>query len=134
MLAAPSGKGKTKILQEVRTRTDAPLVNINLELSRHMLELTEIQRAIQLPRILRDIIENFGNDLVLLDNIEMIFDIEMKQDPLRLLLGLSRNVTLVAAWNGTIADSYLTYSVPGHPEYRRYPIHDFIVVKPERTA
>jgi hypothetical protein len=38
--------------------------------------------------------------LVLLDNIELLFDVHLKQDPLRLLQGLSRNKTVVATWNG----------------------------------
>jgi len=72
--------------------------------------------------------------LVLLDNIEILFDVHLKQDPLRLLQGLSRNRTVVAAWNGSIVDGHMTYAVPDHPEYRRYPIRDFLVASPEVTT
>ena len=72
--------------------------------------------------------------LVLLDNIEILFDVHLKQDPLRLLQGLSRNKTVVAAWNGSIVDGHMTYAVPDHPEYRRYPIRDFLVASPEVTT
>jgi hypothetical protein len=71
--------------------------------------------------------------LVLLDNIEILFDVHLKQDPLRLLQRLSRNKTVVAAWNGTIVDGHMTYAVPDHHEYRRYPIRDFLVASPEVT-
>ena len=134
LVVAPAGAGKTTALQDVRNRTGAPLVNVNLALSRQMLELTELQRALQLPRLLQKIVSNGGNETILLDNIEVIFDISLQQDPLRLLQGLSRNKTVVAAWNGTIVDDYLTYAAPGHPEYRRYPIRDFLVVSPEMTT
>ncbi|MFH0778123.1 MAG: BREX-3 system P-loop-containing protein BrxF, partial [Candidatus Eisenbacteria bacterium] len=50
LLVAPAGSGKTAALRDVHQRTDAPLLNVNLELSRHMLDLTERQRALQLPR------------------------------------------------------------------------------------
>jgi hypothetical protein len=50
MLVAPSGAGKTAALQDVHDRTAVPLVNVNLELSRRLLDLTERQRALQLPR------------------------------------------------------------------------------------
>ncbi|MBC8457662.1 MAG: BREX-3 system P-loop-containing protein BrxF, partial [Deltaproteobacteria bacterium] len=53
LVVAPSGAGKTTALQDVRDRTGAPLVNVNLELSRLMLDLTQRQRALQLPRLLR---------------------------------------------------------------------------------
>ena len=52
LVVAPTGTGKTTALQDVQNRTGAPLVNVNLDLSRRMLELTERQRALQLPRLL----------------------------------------------------------------------------------
>ena len=134
LVVAPAGAGKTTALQDVRNRTGVLLVNVNLELSRRMLELTERQRVLQLPRLLQEIISDGGDEAILLDNIEIIFDINLQQDPLRLLQGLSRNKTVVAAWNGTIVDDYLTYAAPGHPEYRRYPMRDFLVVSPEMTT
>ena len=115
LVVAPTGAGKTTGLQDVQNRTGAPLVNVNLELSRRMLELTERQRVLQLPRLLQEIISNSGDETILLDNIEVIFDINLQQDPLRLLQGLSRNKTVVAAWNGTIVDDHLTYAAPGAP-------------------
>lgn len=134
IVVGPSGTGKTNALQDVRDHTGAPLVNVNLELSRRMLELTERQRALRLPELLREIIENGENTLILLDNLELIFDVGLEQDPLRLLQGLSRNNTVVAAWNGTIIKSSLVYAIPAHPEYRRYPIRDFLVASPEVAA
>ncbi len=157
ILAAPAGAGKTAALQDVRERTSALLINVNLELSRRMLDLTERQRALQLPRLLAEIVGASAADVVLLDNIELLFDPSLKQDPLRLLQGLSRNKTVVAAWSGEIrtdgrglrAESiisnnsapitqssslYLVYATPDHPEYKRYPVRDFLVVNPEAVA
>ncbi|MBU1472084.1 MAG: BREX-3 system P-loop-containing protein BrxF [candidate division Zixibacteria bacterium] len=131
LVVAPAGAGKTTALQDIRDRTGAPLVNVTLELSRRMLELTGHQRTLQLPRLLREIVGNGDDELILLDNIEIIFDVGLKQDPLRLLQGISRNKTLVAAWNGTIVEDLLTYAAPPHPEYRRYPMHDFLVASQE---
>jgi hypothetical protein len=109
MLVAPAGAGKTAALKDVHERTAAPLVNVNLELSRRMLDLTERQRALQVPRLLAEIVSSFVADVILLDNIEVLFDVSLKQDPLRLLQGLSRNRTMVAAW-GTAASTALLWS------------------------
>ncbi|MEW5978256.1 MAG: BREX-3 system P-loop-containing protein BrxF [Acidobacteriota bacterium] len=128
VLAAPAGGGKTAALHHVQKRTVAPLVNVNLELSRRMLALTQRQRTLQLPRILAELVGQTSADVVLLDNIEVLFDVDLKQDPLRLLKGLSRNRTLVVAWNGSIDDEYMTYASPTHREYRRYRLGDFLVV------
>jgi len=134
MLVAPPGAGKTAALQDVHERTAAPLVNVNLELSRRMLDLTERQRALQVPRLLADLVGASSGDVILLDNIEMLFDVSLKQDPLRLLEGLSRSRTVVAAWSGTIDAVHLVYATAEHPEYRRYPVRDFLVVIPEAAA
>jgi len=134
LVIAPAGAGKTTALLDIQDRTGAPLVNVNIELSRRMLDLTGRQRALQLPRLLRDLVSKSEGEMILLDNIEILFDVGLKQDPLRLLQGLSRNKTVVAAWNGTIVEDSLTYAAPAHPEYRRYPMRDFLVASPEVTA
>ena len=128
LVAAPSGGGKTRLLREVHRLTGAPLLNINLELSRRMLDLTGCQRVLQLPGLLSEIVYEPKGNVVLLDNTEILFDVELKQDPLRLLQGISRNKTVVAAWNGSVICDYLCYATSAHQEYRRYEICDFLVV------
>ena len=134
LLVAPAGSGKTAALRDVHERMAAPLVNVNLELSRRMLDLTERQRALQLPRLLAEIVGASAAEVILLDNIEVLFDVSLKQDPLRLLQGLSRNKTVIAAWGGSIDGEHMVYATPDHPEYRRYPLRDFLVVTPEAIA
>ena len=60
-------------------------------------------------------------DVVLVDNLELLFSPNLLQDPLKLLQGAARNRTIVAAWPGTLSGRQLTYAEPSHPEYRRYP-------------
>jgi len=131
LVIAPSRGGKTEALQEVLKRTGTPLINVNLELSRRMLDLTERQRALQIPRLLGDIVATPSGEVVLLDNIEILFDPHLKQDPLRLLQGLSRNKTIIAAWNGSFVNGYITYAKPDHLEYRRYPANNILIINPK---
>lgn len=134
LVVGPPGTGKTSALREVKKRTGAPLINVNLELSRRMLDLTERQRVLQVPRLLAEILKEANGDRILLDNIEILFDVSLRQDPLRLLQGLSRSKTVVVAWNGSVESGHITYAVPDHPEYRRYPIHDLLIAGPEAMA
>ena len=139
IVAAPSGSGKTAALQEVSERTGYPRINANLELSRRLLDLTERQRALQVPRLLGEIAGAASGDVVLLDNVEVLFDVTLKLDPLQCLLGLARNRTVVVAWNGTVTSdgahhSQLSYAEPGHAEYRRYPANDLVVMSPVVTT
>ncbi len=131
LVVGPEGKGKTSALQEVAKRIDARLVNISLELSRRMLDLTERQRALQVQRLLDQIVAEPESDVILLDNVEILFDVALQQDPLRLLQGLSRSRTVAAAWNGSIENDHLVYAAPHHPEYRRYPVGGFLVASTE---
>ena len=134
LLVGPPGAGKTTALQNLHQRLGAPLINVNLELSQQMLDLTQRQRALQLPRLLSEIVQGPGSDVVLLDNIELLFDASLQQDPLRLLQGLSRNTTLVVAWGGSVERGDLVYAEPGHHEYHRYPLKGLLVVQPDTTA
>lgn len=131
LVVGPEGKGKTSALQDVAKRVNASLININLELSRWMLDLTERQRALQVQRLLEQIVAEAESDVILLDNIEILFDVALEQDPLRLLQGLSRNTAVVATWNGSIENDHLIYAAPHHPDYRRYPVGGFLVTNTE---
>jgi Cdc6-like AAA superfamily ATPase len=131
VLVGLSGTGKTLVLQELARRLDIQVINLNLAITSSMLELTERQRVLQLGRILDVVVEAQPGMICLLDNIEILFDPAMKHDPLRLLLELSREKTIAVAWNGTISEGHLLYAAPGHPEYQRYPVKDFLVATVE---
>jgi hypothetical protein len=129
---APLGGGKTSTLQELGRHFGVPVLNVNLELSRKMLDLTERQRILQLPKLLNELVNGIKGGLAILDNIEILFDVSLKQDPLRLLQGISRNKTIVVAWNGSIDENNLIYAKPDHPEYQRYSAKDLLIVTPEK--
>jgi hypothetical protein len=103
-----------------------------LELSAQLLELTPKQRALHLPQIMDKIIEN-DHQVVILDNLELLFDVQMKQDPFRLLQRISRNHLVIASWNGSSKDGKLMYAETGHPEYRSYDLADTLIVKIENS-
>jgi hypothetical protein len=70
---------------------------------------------------------------VVLDNLEILFDKDLKQDPLRLLQGLSRNRAVVASWNGSMTSGRLLYAETGHPEYRSYNAVDALIVSMDKN-
>ncbi|KKM12038.1 ATPase AAA [Clostridiales bacterium PH28_bin88] len=128
LVVGPAGAGKTVALRDLAGVQGYPLLNLNRVLSERLLELREHQRPLQVLPILREIISSCRSRVVLLDNIELLFDIGLKQDPLRLLQDLSRQHTIVAAWNGKQEGGYLVYAEPEHPEYRRYPVRELQLV------
>ncbi|MEZ4614373.1 MAG: BREX-3 system P-loop-containing protein BrxF [Caldilineaceae bacterium] len=133
LLVGASGTGKTSVLRAIAEELDIPVINVNLALSAGLLELTAKQRTLHLPELLNNTVAE-GQSPVVLDNIEILFDTALQQDPLRLLQGLSRNRTVLASWNGSLHKGKLLYAEPGHPEYRSYEIGETVIVNMDGTT
>jgi hypothetical protein len=133
LAVGPAHTGKTAALTELAAKYKWPRVNVNLCLSEKLLELTHRQRAVRVAGILDDTVRSEKSAVVLLDNIEMLFAAELAQDPLKLLQSLSRSRTIVAAWPGNFDGAALTYAEPSHPEARRYPTPQAVIVRAGKT-
>jgi hypothetical protein len=104
-----STTGKTAALQVLAGRDGLPLISLNLELSRRLLDYTQQQRPLQVGRLLAEIVEATGRETVLVDNIEILF----------------------VAWPGEIAGGQVTYGTSDHAEYRHYAASDLLLVTAE---
>ncbi len=133
LLVGETGSGKTKVLHEFAGAIGTEVININLLLSVELLALSEKQRVLHLPEILDKIVDT-KQATVVLDNIEILFDQRLKQDPLKLLQLMSRNRSVIVAWNGKIEQGRLVYAETGHPEYRQYDGKELLFVGMNGTA
>jgi hypothetical protein len=139
LVVAQSGSGKTESLVAFSEHAGALYVNVNLELSERLLDLTQRQRQLRAAETLAELVsdasnkgpENVESRVVVLDNVEILFDVSLKLDPLTCLLQLSKNNLLVASWNGSVGNGNLIYARPGHPEYRKYDARDLLIVELE---
>ena len=124
LVVGPARSGKSTSLRAFQTASGAPLINVNLQISRGLLDLDQRSRVLQVPKLLNAIveIEARGADTVLFDNTEVLFDADLEQDPLHLLNTVARHRTVIAAWSGTAGSDALTYAKPGHREYKRYAL------------
>ena len=64
ILAGVPGSGKTAALQSIAHQAGRQIVNVNLELSKKMLELTRTQRSRQVERLLKEVIAAAPGDVV----------------------------------------------------------------------
>lgn len=133
LLVGEAGSGKTGVLREVAEEFGSSVVNVNLALAGELLTLTAKQRVLRLPDIFHQIAEQ-AQALLVLDNLEILFDKALQQDPLRLLQSISRNRAVVASWNGTMNSGRLLYAESGHPEYRSYDSVDALIVGMDGSA
>jgi hypothetical protein len=132
LVVGVAGSGKTSALRDLCDASGFTYVNLNLALSQRLLEHASKARPLRLRAALDDVMAKTEGVVVVLDNIEILFDPGLKQDPLRLLQLVSRNRTVVASWNGEATARTLTYAAVGHPEHRRYTDVDTILVRAGR--
>jgi len=128
ILAGPPGSGKTATMQSVAQKIGCQVVNVNLELSKKMLELSRTQRSRQVARLMKEVIAAVSGNVVLLDNLEILFDTGLAVEPLRLLQVSSRNRTVVASWSGSYVAGTLTYAEPGHPDFVQFKQSEAVVI------
>ena len=121
--------GKTRSVRAAASAAGWPVVNVNLQLCERLLEVPRRQRPIRAARIFGEIVEAQASPIVVLDNLEVVFDPELQLNPLSLLQGLARNVTLVVAWPGAYDGQTLVYAEPGHAEERKYVHPDALMVQ-----
>ncbi|MGC9423808.1 BREX-3 system P-loop-containing protein BrxF [Vibrio sp.] len=127
LVVGKNGSGKTSLLRETSDHYNTSIINVNLLLSKALLDLTPKQRSLNVPAILSGFIEKASSP-VILDNLEILFDNNIKQDPFRLLQHLSRRYTILASWNGSVENGRLVYAKPGHPEFREYNPEDIQLI------
>lgn len=135
LLVGPAGCGKTTALRALGCQPGYHYLNLGIDLGRLLLDLSERQRRLQLPALLDTLCAaRTSGEVVLLDNLELLFARSLAQEPLRLLERMSRNGILVAAWRGAIVDGALCYASPDHPEHRREPFGNHLVVLVDEAA
>ena len=107
-----------------------PRINLNLELSKLLIDIPAKRRSSKVDSFVTDIVK--GSDTegmgVILDNIELLFAVELQIDPLRLFENIGRNYLLIVSWPGKVHGKTLTYAEPGHGEYKHYPGVDCPIV------
>lgn len=127
LLIGPPGCGRTSLLSTLAEQTDSSVINLGLELGARLSKLPSKQRQIQAGNLLREIAhEHPRGDLLLIDNIELLFDASLEINPLDLLRRQAHARPLVAAWPGDYREEgkrpRLSYAQIGHPEHRDYAL------------
>jgi len=122
VLTGSRGSGKTKLLQELGAKLGVQPLNVNLELGRRLSATQHAARGFSAGQLLRDIAdkERKEDDLLLLDNLELLFERGLQINPLDLIKRLAHSKRVVAVWPGELRGNRLYYAEMTHSEYRDY--------------
>jgi len=127
LLVGAPGSGKTALLQVLGKNRGATPLNIGSALGSRLAATPQKQRPLQTNTILRDLADQLAvGDLLLLDNIELLFDRKLQLDPLDLLKRHAHARRVVAVWPGELRDGRLIYAEMGHPEHQDYGLEGLV--------
>ena len=127
LLIGPQQSGKSKLLAQLSERRNMPVLNVGAELGRKLLEIPSTRRHLQAADILKNIAnEATRHDLLLIDNIELLFDHTLQLNPLDLLKRLAHARRVIGVWPGEIRKKRLSYAAKGDPEHRDYDIDGLV--------
>lgn len=120
LIGAPHA-GKTALLTAFAAVVGSSTLNVGSELGRRLAAIPQKQRRLQAGTALRELAdEHAKGDLLLMDNIELLFDTTLQLNPLDLLKHHAHSRRVVAVWPGELRDGRLTYAEMGHPEHQDY--------------
>jgi len=130
LLVGPSRSGKTKLLRELGGKLNIEPLNVGLELGRRLAATPNNKRGFSAGELLREIADQEQTgDLLLLDNLELLFEKGLQINPLDLVKRVAHSKRVVAVWPGELRGDRLIYADMGHPEHRDYSREGVVVLE-----
>ena len=125
LIVGPPHSGKTALLAAFGKRLGVEPLNIGSELGRRLTAIPQKKRHLQVVNIMHELVnQHVCGDLLLVDNIELLFDRSLQLNPLDLLKRHATAKRDVAVWPGELRqignERRLTYADMGHPEHQDY--------------
>lgn len=122
--------GKSSLLGRLAEDRQMCLLNVGMELGRKLLSVSSTRRHLQVTDILKELADDYShNGLLIMDNIEILFDQTLKLSPLELLKRHAHARRVVAVWPGELQEGRLSYATTGHPEHQDYGIDGLVPFK-----
>jgi len=128
LLVGPPSSGKTQRLRQLAAKLNSESINLGLELASLLAATPNNKRGFSAGELLREITNDHKTgDLLLLDNLELLFEPSLQINPLDLIKRLAHAQPVVAVWPGELRGDRLTYADMSHPEHRDYSREGVVV-------
>jgi len=114
LLVGRPGSGKSKLLRELSTIRGWQYVNCRTFLTEELLEMVPKVRAQEAAGMINKALEVLKAEVIVLDDMQVLFAPVLQVDPLQLLKQLGRKYSIVAAWPGEFDGENLRIAAVGH--------------------
>jgi hypothetical protein len=119
LLIGPPRSGKSNLLEQLAERRQARVLSVSGALGRALLTVPSTRRHLHAADMLKDLADRFvSQGILLLDNIELLFDRALYLSPLDLLRRHAHARRVIAVWPGELREDRLSYATTEHPEHR----------------
>lgn len=130
LLIGPPRSGKSNLLGQLAARRQARVLSLGAALGRELLTVPSTRRHLQAADLLKLLADDFASHgLLLMDNIELLFDRTLQLSPLDLLRRHAHARRVITVWPGELREDRLSYATTGHPEHQDYGIEGLVPFK-----
>lgn len=130
LLIGPPRSGKSNLMGQLAARRQVRVLSLGATLGRKLLTVPNTRRHLQAADLLKVLADEFASHgLLLMDNIELLFDRTLHLSPLDLLKRHAHARRVVAVWPGDLREDRLSYATTGHPEHQDYGIDGLVPFK-----
>lgn len=132
LLVGRPGSGKSKLLRELATIRGWQYINCRTFLSEELLEMVPKMRAQEAPGLITKALEAYKAEVIVLDDMQVMFAPVLQVDPLQLLKQLGKKFTIVAAWPGEFDGASLKIDSAGQSVPRQYEAKGLTIIQIEQ--
>jgi GTPase SAR1 family protein len=130
LLIGPPRSGKSNLLEQLAERRQARVLSVGAALGRELLTVPSTRRHLHAADMLKELADRFASQgILLVDNIELLFDRSLHLSPLDLLRRHAHARRVIAVWPGELREDRLSYATTGHPEHQDYGIDGLVPFK-----
>jgi type II secretory pathway predicted ATPase ExeA len=131
LLVGRPGSGKSKLLRELSTIRGWKYVNCRTFLTEELLEMVPKVRAQEAAGLIAKALDALAAEVVVLDDMQVLFAPVLQVDPLNLLKHLGRRFSIVAAWPGQFDGKKLEIAAAGLSDPKLYDATGLTIVQIE---
>lgn len=129
VIAGSRGSGKTRVANLLAEKGLGTYVNLSLALSRYRMTVEPGHDVGWPSDFMVSLLSSIGRDaMLILDNIEAVFQPQLQLNPLGWLLKMAREIPIIVVWPGSVLDGEFVFSTPNRPDYFRQREQSVIVV------